>query len=472
MMGGTRSYYDITLEPFLYLDYGSVGADNIARPYTGGYGNGWSLFSYFATATYGYKDKLYATGTMRADASSRFGPNNKWGYFPSVSANYIISNENFMKDLTWLTNLKLRASYGKNGNQEIPNYAYQNLYRNTENGPVLFRIGNPDVKWETTTQTNFGMDFTFFNNKLYFSADYFIKETDDILLTATPPGLVGDFDPTYFNSGSVRNKGFEFALGYQNNDGDFKYGFNGNLATLKNEVTQLYTYVPNIEDTVNYTRTTVGLPINAYYGYQFLGIYQNQSEIDSYLFANTNGAQPGDMKFRDVNGDGEINANDRTNIGNPIPKITYGANFNASYRGFDISFLLQGVSDVDRYNDLKQILDYDSRPFNSTTAVLNAWDGEGSSNTMPRLTFNPNGSERISSVMVEDASYLRLKNLEIGYTFDKKFKTVDNLRVYVSGQNLLTWTDYSGLDPESTLLKDQGTYPQMTSVILGVKIKL
>ncbi|RZJ66316.1 MAG: TonB-dependent receptor [Flavobacterium sp.] len=471
-IGGTRSYYDITLNPFLYLDYGSVGSDQIARPYSGGSGSGWTLFSYFATATYGYKNKLFATGTMRADASSRFGPNNKWGYFPSVSANYILSNESFMKEVSWLSNLKLRASYGKNGNQEIPNYAYQALYINTENGPQLTRFGNDDVQWETTTQTNFGVDFGFFKNKLTFSADYFFKKTDDILLTVTPPGTLGSYAATYINSGAVENKGFEFFLGYQNNDNEFKYGVSANLATLKNEVTKLYTYVNNIEDNINYTRTVVGQPIASYYGYQFDGIYQNQAEIDNYLFADANGAQPGDMKFRDINADGKIDANDRTFIGNPIPEFTYGLNFSASYKGFDLSFLFQGVSNVDRYNDLKQILDYDSRPFNSTTAVLDAWNGEGTSNTMPRLTFNANGSERISSAMIEDASYVRLKNIELGYTFPSSIKTLNNLRIYVSGQNLLTWTNYTGLDPESVNLKDQGTYPQMTSVMFGARIKL
>ncbi|RZJ70608.1 TonB-dependent receptor [Flavobacterium sp.] len=474
-MGGTRSAYDITLDPFLYLDYGQVGGGTTGLPpaYAGGSGSAWTLFSYFGTATYGFKEKLFATATVRADASSRFGPNKKWGYFPSVSANYILTNEDFMKDVTWLNSLKIRASYGKNGNQEIPNYAYQNRYVNTPNGPQLARLGNPNLQWETTTQTNVGLDFTFLSNKLYFSADYFIKDTDDILLSVTLPATsVGQLEPSYFNTASVRNKGFEFALGYQNNDRDFKYGFNANVATLSNNVTKLYTYVPNLDDPINYTRSVVGQPINAYYGYQFVGIYQNQSEIDTHLFADAGTTQPGDMKFRDVNGDGRINANDRTHIGNPIPEVTYGVNLNMSYKGFDISCLFQGVSGVDRYNDLKQILDYDSRPFNSTTAVLNAWDGEGTSNTMPRLTFNPNGSERISSAMVEDASYLRLKNLEIGYTFNKVFKAVDNLRIYVSGQNLVTWTNYSGLDPESTLVKDQGTYPQMTSVIFGAKIKL
>lgn len=473
-IGGARSNYDNTSDPFRYLDFGSLGDDIVNRPYSSGSASGWSLLSYFASGTYGYKNKLYATATVRADASSRFGPGNKWGYFPAVGANYILTEESFMEGTSsWLSNLKIRASWGRNGNQEIPNYAYQNLYTITPNGPELQRLGNDNLKWEETTQTNFGLDFGFFNNKLTFSTDYFVKQTDDILLSLTPPGIAGNLNATFVNAGSVENKGFEFALGYQNNDHDFKYGVNANLATLKNNVTKLHRNVPNIQDDINHTRTVVGQPINAYYGYEFIGIYQNQGEVDSYLYADAAGRVPGDMKFRDVNGDGQINGDDRTFIGSPIPEMTYGLNFNASYKGFDISFLFQGVEGVDRYNDLKQILNFDTRPFNSTTAVLGAWNGEGTSNTQPRLTLNPNGGQEISSAMVEDASYLRLKNLEIGYTFgNRAVPGINSLRVYVSGQNLLTWTDYSGLDPESTLLKDQGTYPQMTSVMFGARIKL
>jgi len=472
-MGGARSNFDNFSDPFRYLDYGSLGSDTILRPYSSGNETSWSLFSFFASGTYGFDNKYFVTATMRADASSRFGPNRKWGYFPSVSANWIISNEEFMKDVNWLSNLKLRTSWGQSGNQEIPNNAYQTFVSTNENGVVINRFGNPDIKWETTTQTNIGVDFSILSNKLSFSADYFKKETSDIMLSIQLPALaVGQIDRTFVNAGTVENTGFEFGVNFQNNDNEFKYGINANMATLKNEVTQLHQRVPNIDDTFSHTRTTLGQPINAYYGYQFEGIYQNEAEVNSHLFTNVNGAQPGDMKFKDVNGDGEINANDRTFIGNPIPKITYGLSFNASYKNFDISFLFQGVEDVDRFNDLKKIIDYDNRPFNSTTGVLESWNGEGTSNTRPRLTFDPNGSGEVSSAYVEDASYLRLKNLEIGYTFNKTLPGINSLRVYASGQNLLTWTDYSGLDPESTLLLDQGTYPQSAAIIFGVKVKL
>jgi len=474
-IGGARSNFDNTSDPYRYLDFGGLGNSEtkLPFPYSSGREDRWSLLSYFASGTYGFKDKYFATATVRADASSRFGPNNKWGYFPSVSANWIITNEDFMQDIDWLSNLKLRASWGKNGNQEIPNDAFQTFVVNGINGTQVIRYGNPNLKWESTTQTNFGIDLGIMR-KLSFSVDYFEKKTDDILLTLGLPVLaVGKISATYVNAGVVTNEGFEFSLNFQDNDHDFKYGVNANLATLNNNVDRLYPNVRLIEDTFSNTRTVVGQPINAYYGYQFDGIYQNTAEITSHLFTDAGTTQPGDIRFKDLNGDGTINANDRTFIGNPIPKITYGLSFNASFKNFDISFLFQGVEDVDRYNDLKQILDYDGRPFNSTTAVLNSWNGQGTSNTRPRVTQNDNGGSKISDIFVEDASYLRLKNLEVGYNFDtKNLAGIANLRIYVSGQNLLTWTDYTGLDPESTNLKDQGTYPQSTSLMFGARIKL
>ncbi|MFL9845290.1 SusC/RagA family TonB-linked outer membrane protein [Flavobacterium rhizosphaerae] len=470
-MGGARSLYDITTPTFQYLDYGGLGSANTPYPYSSGSRTEWSLLSFFGSATYGYNNKYFATGTLRADASSRFGPNNKWGYFPSVSANWILTNENFMQNVGWLSYTKLRATWGQAGNQEIPNWAYETIVTTSDGIVDTRRFGNPDLKWETTTQTNVGIDLGFVNDKLTFSADYFNKITSDILLTIQLPAVsVGVIDRTYVNAGEVQNKGFEFNLGWKDNDNDFKYSINANMATLDNEVTKLQKYVRNIQDDASHTRTQVGQPISAYYGYVFDGIYQNQAEIDSYLSTNANGARPGDMKFKDLNNDGQIDANDRTFIGNPIPKITYGFNFNASYKNFDFSFLVQGVQDVDRYNDMIQILNYDSRPFNSTTDVLNSWNGEGTSNTTPRLTFNRNGGQEVSSKFVEDASYLRLKNIELGYTFNKAIKGLNTVRIYVSGQNLLTVTDYKGLDPESTSLIDQGTYPQSKAYMFGARI--
>jgi len=467
-IGGSRQNFNNATSAFQYLDYGST-----SNAYSSGSSTSFALLSFFASGTYGYDNKYFATATMRADASSRFGPNNKWGYFPSLSAGWIVSNEAFMKDINWVSNLKLRGSWGKSGNQEIPNNAYETLV--SESGGVvnIVRYGNPDIKWESTTQTNIGVDMGILRNKLSFSADYFVKTTNDILLTVGLPAVsVGVIDRTYVNAGEVSNKGFEFGAHYQNNEHAVKFAVNANIATLTNRVDKLHEFVKNIIDDGTHTKTEVGQAISSYYGLVFDGIYQNAAEVTKTLFSNPNGTQPGDIKFKDLNGDGQINADDRAFIGNPIPKLTYGFSFSADYKRFDFSFLFQGVHGVDRYNDLKQILNYDSRPFNSMVSVLDSWHGDGTSNTTPRLTFNNNGGGNVSSVFVEDASYLRLKNIELGYTFNTTIFKGRNLRLYASGQNLLTSTKYTGLDPESTSLIDKGTYPQSKAFIIGAKIRL
>jgi TonB-linked SusC/RagA family outer membrane protein len=467
-IGGSRQNFDNSTDPFRYLDYGST-----TNLYNGGSASNWYLLSFFASGTYGYQNKYFATATIRADASSRFGPNNKWGYFPSVSGGWRISQEKFMSNIDWLSNLKLRASWGKSGNQEIPDHAYETVVTKVGGVVNTIRYGNPDIKWEATAQTNYGIDLGIFKNKLSFSADYFIKKTTDILLAVGLPAVsVGVIESTYVNAGEVSNKGFEFGINFQNNDHAFKYSINANIATLINRVEKLQTFVKSINDEATHTKTEVGTPISSYYGLVFDGIYQNAAEITTQLFTNANGAQPGDIRFKDLDGDGQINANDRTFIGNPIPKTTYGFSFSAEYKGFDFSFLFQGVHGVDRYNDLKQILNYDSRPFNSMVSVLDAWHGEGTSNTTPRVTFNNNGGGFVSSVFVEDASYLRLKNIEIGYTIRTNRIVGKSLRLFASGQNVFTSTKYTGLDPESTSLIDKGTYPQSRSFILGAKISL
>jgi TonB-linked SusC/RagA family outer membrane protein len=467
-IGGSRQNFQNTSPEFQYLDYGSL-----TNARSGGSAASFNLVSFFGSATYGYDNKYFASATLRADGSSRFGPNHKWGYFPSASAGWLISNETFMKDVDWVSNLKLRGSWGKLGNQEIPNNAYENIV--SESGGVVnvVRYGNPDIKWETTTQTNIGLDMGILKNKLSFSADYFVKKTTDILLTVQLPAVsVGVIDRTYVNAGEVSNKGFEFGLNFQNNDHKFKYNVNANFATLTNRVNKLYEFVKNITDDKTHTKTEVGQPINSYYGRVFDGIYQNAAEVSSHLFTNINGRLPGAIKGKALNNDGPLNDDDRAFVGSPIPNLTYGLAFSASYQKFDFSFLFQGVNDVDTYNDLKQILNYDTRPFNSMVSVLDSWNGEGTSNTIPRVTSSGNGGSEVSSVFVEDASYLRLKNVEVGYTFNVAKIKLKNLRVFASGQNLLTFTDYTGLDPESTSLIDKGTYPQSKAFIVGLKIKL
>ena len=458
-VGGSRQRFDYIRENFQYLNYGGTTDQN-----TGGSASEWRLFSLFSSATYMYDTRYMITGNFRADASSRFAEKNQWGYFPSVSVGWKVSNESFMRNVGWITDLKLRASTGKLGNQEIDNYSFLTLLRRSGDSYLVSRYGNPDLKWETTSQNDVGLDVGLLSNQLYLSMDYYVKKTTDILLPISLPSIVGNVSPTIVNAGEVSNKGFELALDFRNSGGPFNYGIRGNLGTNTNRVEKLHPNLPNIITDIS--RTAVGHPLGAFYGYVAEGIYQDQAEINSQLFGTVNPPnKPGDIRFKDLNADGIINDNDRTFIGSPIAKLTYGLNLAADYHRFDLSVFFQGVGGWDKYNDAKQITDYDSRPFNHSVAVLGAWNGPGTSNTIPRTTFQDNGNSKKSSIFVEDASYFRLKNLELGYTLGP------TRRLYVSGQNLFTKTNYTGLDPESTDALDRGTYPQSKAFLFGLNAK-
>ncbi|MBK5210510.1 MAG: SusC/RagA family TonB-linked outer membrane protein, partial [Flavobacteriaceae bacterium] len=454
-IGASRSRFDYTDDTFRYIDFGGTELDL----WNGGSASEWALFSLFSSASYVFDSKYMVTANLRADASSRFSENNRWGYFPSVSAGWKVSDEAFMKDVSWISNLKLRAGWGILGNQEIPDYAYLTLITQQDGKVVVKRYGNDNIKWEESETTNVGVDFGFLSNKLVISADYFVKSTTDILLPVSLPNYIGDVSPSFQNGGEITNKGFELSLNYKNSANEFKYGINANLGTVINSVEKLVT-------------KEVGQSLNSFYGYKMLGIYQNQAEIDSHLSStpSLDRAVPGDIKFEDLNNDGTINSDDRKLLGDALPDLTYGLSFSANFKGFDFSFLFQGVEGIDKYNDAKKIVDFDTRPFNYTTNILGAWDGEGSSNTIPRVTFNDNGSSKESTLYIEDASYLRLKNVELGYTINSLIG-IQNIRLYVSGQNLFTSTNYSGLDPESTDSVDKGTYPLSSSVLFGVNVK-
>lgn len=407
--GGSRNRFDYETPNFQYLDYGNPTKD----VWNGGSGSDLGLFSFFGTATYTYASKYMLTANFRADASSNFGENNRWGYYPSASIGWRLSEEEFMKDISWIDDLRLRASVGSLGNQELPYYIYKDVYIKDALQYKIWRYGNPNLKWETTIQSNFGVDLAILKNKLTLSVDYFTKKTNDILLPIGLPEIVGNVQPTFVNAGDVSNKGIEFALGYRNTDGAFKYGINANFATVSNNVERLHPNLPNLQGDVY--RTVAGQPLGSFYGYKMSGIYQNQDEINKHLFNTVPGAVlPGYIKFEDRNNDGVINDADRTFIGNPNPKYTFGVNLTGSFKGFDLNILFQGVQDVDKFNDLKKITDYDTRPFNHSTRTLGSWHGEGTSNTMPISTTKDNGSSRISSIYVEDASYMRLKNVELG----------------------------------------------------------
>jgi TonB-dependent starch-binding outer membrane protein SusC len=458
-IGGSRQRFDYLRENFQYLNYGGTLDQN-----TGGSASEWGLFSLFSSATYMFNERYMITGNFRADASSRFAKNNQWGYFPSVSVGWKLSNESFVQKIGWISDLKLRASTGKLGNQEIDNYAFLTLLRRSGDQYLISRYGNPDLKWETTSQQDVGMDLGVLSNKVSFSLDYFVKKTSDILLPISLPSIAGNVSPTIVNAGQVSNRGYELGMNFKNDHGPFNYAISGNLGTVRNNVDKLHPNLPNIVGDVY--RTAVGHPLGAFYGYVFDGIYQTQAEINTQLSGTVNPPnKPGDIRFKDLNGDGIINDNDRTFIGNSIPKMTYGLNLSGGVGRIDVGVFFQGVGGVQKYNDGKQITDYDSRPFNHSIAVLGAWNGPGTSNTIPRTTFNDNGSSKISSIFVEDASYFRLKNLEVGYSPSPA------RRLYVSGQNLFTKTNYTGLDPESTDILDRGTYPQSKSFLFGINAK-
>ena len=469
-IGASRQRYDYTNDTFRYLDFGGTESDI----WNSGSGSEWALMSVFASATYVYDNRYMITGNFRADASSRFASNHAWGFFPSVSAGWKMSEEKFLKNISWLSDLKLRGSWGQLGNQEIDNYTFMTLLKKDGDKYVISRYGNPDLKWETSEQWNVGVDLGILRNKLYLSADYFMKTTSDILLPISLPSYVGSVSPTIVNAGTVRNKGFELSLTYRDKVGDFNYSINGNIATLDNKVLKLHPNLPNIDGKV--TRTTVGQPLNAYYGFVMEGIYQNEAEINEQLYATDNPTvQPGDIRFKDLDNNGKIDDNDRDFLGSPIPRFTYGFTLNGEYKGFNFSMLFHGVQDVQHFNDLKKILNYDTRPFNHTTEMLGYWHGEGTSNSIPRPSFTDNGGSRISSIFVEDASFFRLKNVELGCSFAKLLKKINSpisdLKIYVSAENLFTVTSYSGLDPESTDLIDYGTYPQARSFLFGVNVK-
>jgi TonB-linked SusC/RagA family outer membrane protein len=467
-ISASRARYGNTDSAFQYIDFGAFPQDL----WNGGSASQWALFSLFGSVNYSYDNRFFATASARLDKSSQFAINNQQAFFPSFSAGWRISQEKFMQDVSWLSDLKLRASTGKLGNQSgLNNYNSLSIYNSQG---TLLRYGNPDLKWETTTQNNIGIDVGLLKNAISFSAEYFQKKTSDLLLPLGLPNVVGDVKPTIVNAGAVTNKGFEFSLGYRNSGHKFRYAINANLATVTNNVDKLDPNLPNIYGQVS--KTEAGHPLNSFYGFKMTGIYQSQKEIDDYLTGSSHAdIHPGDIKFQDINGDGIINDVDRAYIGNPNPRLSYGTNLSASYLGFDLSVLFQGVSGVEKYNDLKKIIDYDTRPFNHTTATLGAWHGEGTSNTIPRSTFTDNGSSKVSSIFVEDASYFRLKNIELGYTVNLggKIKTVfQDVRLFISAQNLFTVTKYTGLDPEAYNMFDQGTYPQSKAFLFGINVKL
>lgn len=480
-----------------------IGAGTI-NPAAGGLLRYTTLNSYFGRVFYSFDNKYLFTVNMRWDGSSAFAKGNKWGFFPSVSGGWNFSEENFLKDFDWLSQGKLRVGWGEIGNQNLDNTlgAYLNLYGNggyyifgNQMNPALSggrtQVGNPDLKWETTRQLDIGLDLAFFDGSLRASFDYYNRETKNMLLQVPIPYALGIPNTPWVNAGSVQNRGFEVTVGYDGKlNKDFKYSIDGNFSTYRNKVKELSGETRITGKNIHlanqtYTITEVGKPIGYFYGFQTDGVFQTQEEINNYV---NNGkvvmssAQPGDLKFVDRNGDGEINDEDRTMIGNPHPDFTFGLTLGAQYKGFDFSAFFQGSVG----NDIMNILKYDIYAgtgwYNAPKDILtDFWTGPGSTNKNFAVDANSRMNLQMSEWFIEDGSYVRLKNLQVGYTLPnqltRKF-AISNLRFFLAAQNLFTITNYSGLEPEvgnsSTLYNgiDAGFYPQSRIFMFGLSFKL
>lgn len=457
--------------------------------------------SFFGRLNYNYKSRYLVEGLVRRDGSTKFGPKNKYGTFPSVSAGWVVSSEEFWNtDESFVDFLKIRAGYGVVGNDRIRDFGYtavigggRNYSFGNEGGYLTGNspnsIPNADLKWEETASTNIGIETVLFRN-FNVTVDLFDKRTKGILQEVRAPGYLGVVSNPVGNVADLSNKGFEVSLGYNKVKGDWTYSASGNVSYVKNNMTNLgkdLTYLASNyqrfqNSSYEITRTILNQPIYSFYGMKHLGIFQNQQEIDAYVGPSGNkiqpNAKPGDFKWYDVNGDGVINEDDRVILGSPVPTWTYGLNLNAKYKDFDISIFGQGVGGNKIFQGLKRL---DINSSNYQEKALGRWTGEGTSNTHPRLTDDDsNGNYRNpSQFYLENGDYFRLKVVQLGYSF-KQFAShigAKNLRVYVMAENLFTITKYTGYDPEiggnasnAGMGIDRGIYPQARSFMFGLNL--
>lgn len=453
----------------------------------GGNETEWALLSYMARVNYSYEDRYLLTATIRRDGSSRFGKKHRWGTFPSVSVAWRASQEKWFPKNDYINDLKVRAGYGVTGSQaSVGNYSYLASY-NTSVYPfgissgnrtalVSSTLANPYIHWEEVAQTNIGFDASLFNSRVMFSFDAYLKETRDMLVKASIPITSGfeDTTTTYTNAGKVRNQGIEMSLHTINLTGELGWETNLTATYNKNKIKDLNSDVPYYINQINNSYVTMlakDYPINVFYGYVTDGIFQNQSEVNTH--AVQPGAEPGDIRFRDLNNDGVINDSDRTVIGNPNPSWLFSMNNSLSYKGFELSVFLQGIAGNKIYNANNIDNTGMAAAYNQTTDVLKRWQGEGTSNSMPRAVFgDPNQNTRVSDRFVENGSYLRLKNITLSYTFPKQWlqkAQIENARLSLSCENVATITGYSGFDPEVGINGiDQNRYPISRTFSLGL----
>ena len=453
--------------------------------------------SLFARLNYAYMEKYLFTGIVRRDGSSRFGSNNKYGVFPSFSLGWVANRENFWPENDIVNQLKIRGSYGVTGSDQIGDFRYLSTIGDGRNYAVgttgSVTIGNspdapanPDLKWEETSQTNVGFDATLFQG-FSVTFDWYLKKTTGILRDVPLPGYVGATGSPAGNVADMENRGIDLGLSYNKDFGDLGFSISGNMSTVENEVTFLGTGVDFLSggttvqaSTFPITRTQVGQPVNSFYGFVTQGIFQSQAEVEAYT--NSEGvmmqpnAKPGDFRWKDVDGDGVITDSDRDFLGSSIPKVTFGINLNLNYKNFDLLVFAQGAAGNKLFQALRRL---DIGSANFQTSALGRWTGEGTSNSFPRLTTNDTNKNftNPSDFYLEDGDYLRFKTIQFGYTFPQDVMNkvgVTKLRLYVTAENLITFTKYTGFDPEiggDVFGIDRGYYPQARTGMLGVNLQ-
>ncbi|MCC2599988.1 SusC/RagA family TonB-linked outer membrane protein [Sphingobacterium sp. FBM7-1] len=462
--------------------------NGLLDPTVGGSRNEWALLSFFGRANYTFDNKYLLTATVRHDGTSRIAPGNRWGTFPSFAAAWRISEEDFFNKNHIFGDVKVRAGYGVTGNQAVLDIYAASARLNTSryvfnDTPVstLYPLvmPNPNIRWETIKQTNVGVDAAFFENRINVTFDAYIKKTSDMLVSMVVPITTGysDIYTPMINAGEVENKGWELTIGSDNLRGDFKWHSDFNISYNRNKIVNLHGDVPIY---FGYQSHTVGQPVSAFYGWRTNGLFQNWDEVNNYAHQYqgpdpANSTAPGDIKFLDLNKDGVVNDYDRTYLGNPTPSWSFAIGNRLSYKNFDMELFLQGVAGNQIYNANRVTLEGMYTIRNQTTKVQERWTGEGTSNEMPRAIYSdPNRNTRNSDRFIEEGKYLRLKNVTIGYTLPNTISErakISSLRFYLSGQNLLTWTNYSGFDPEVIGGVDNSNYPITRNLSLGVDFR-
>tara|TARA_R110000868_G_scaffold95473_2_gene262572 strand:- start:3296 stop:6511 length:3216 start_codon:yes stop_codon:yes gene_type:complete len=506
-VGGSMANTRFGLPEYAYLNNVDKTDVNSINTFGADYAaGGGGLLSYIARAQYDYKEKYLLSATMRADGSSNFAKGNRWGYFPSVSAGWILTNEDFLSNNSGVLDFaKFRGSWGQNGNQSIDNFIYSSNIAYLNPGyyfgdtkpisgatAVPARVTNPDVTWETSEQLNFGLDARFFNSRLDFTFDWYKKTTKDWLVVAPIQGTSGAGAP-YINGGDIENTGYELMLSWNDNIGDFKYGATISGAFNKNEITKIANSDGIIQGpssvlsqgTASVSRAEVGKPIGFFYGYETDGILQTQDEVDAYV-KPTDGTpyfsdqRPGDVRFVDQNQDGVIDESDKKMLGNPNPDFELGIQLNAEYKGFYANITLSGKYGMQVMQSYRSFADRFDQ--NYTTEIFGRWHGAGTSNTLPRLSSVSNRNTNwISDIYMQDADYLRINNLTVGVKlgdYISDIKLFSDIKVYAAINNLYTFTNYTGMDPEVSFGHDAswasgidlGLYPLPRTVMFGFSV--